>query len=307
MIKPFLLKIYNLTRINALRVCPRLATKVEFRLKTGYWPDLENPKTFNEKLTWMKFFWYDQLAVQCADKYAVRDFVRKRGLENILNPLYGVYEKVDEIDFPGLPGAFVLKVTNGCGLNIICKNKQELDWEATKEKIRHWQKGNYYQHNLEWVYRDIKPRIVCERFIETPDGKPPKDYKVFCFNGEPKMLFVATDRIDHQTKFDFYTLNWEHIPVKNHYPNASELAQKPERLEEIIAMSKILSKGFPHVRVDFYIESGEIIFGEMTFFHFSGNVAFEPFKYDLEFGKYLSLPRKNFYKGYNKQGAIEDS
>ncbi len=289
MIKKVMINSYQHLRTIALKIFPITTTKIEFRLNTGYWPNLKNPETFNEKLTWMKFFWYDPLAVQCADKYDVREFVRQRGLESILNPLFGVYDDVDEIDFFGLPESFVLKVAHGCGFNIICENKQELDWEETKEKIRRWQKINYYHQNLEWVYRDIKPRIVCEKFIQTSDGKPPKDYKVFCFNGEPRFLFVATDRIDHKTKFDFYTLDWEHIPVKNHYPNASEPLEKPERLEDMIAMSRIISKGFPHVRVDFYIESGEIIFGEMTFFHFSGNVPFEPFEYDLEFGKYLSL------------------
>jgi hypothetical protein len=277
-------------RTHAFNNFPKLITKLDFRRNAGYWPNLKNPVTFNEKLTWLKLYWRDPLAIKCADKYDVREFIRERGLADILIDLYGVYDNVEDIDFEQLPTRFALKVTHGCGYNVICTDKEKLNWEEIKRKIQYWQGLSYYDHSLEWIYKDIKPKIICEKFIETSDGKPPKDYKVFCFNGEPEMLFVASDRINNQTKFDFYTSDWGHIPVKNHYPNSSGELPRPAELEQILEMSRKLSDGFPHVRVDFYIEEGRIIFGEMTFFHFSGNQPFEPFQYDIEFGKYLTLP-----------------
>ena len=279
-------------RVIMFDYIPELVIKLEFRRNAGYWPNLKNPVTFNEKLTWLKLYWRDHKAVQCADKYAVRNFVIERGLSSILNDLYGVYDSVEEIDFDGLPSKFVLKVTHGCGYNIICIDKAKLDWDETKRKLKYWQGINYFNYSLEWPYREIKPKIVCERYIQTADGKPLKDYKVFCFDGEPRMLFVASDRINGKTKFNFYTCDWESIPVENHYPRSSEALPRPEQLEEILEISRKLSKGFPHVRVDVYIESGTVIFGEMTFFHMSGNQPFSPFKYDVEFGKYLTLQMK---------------
>lgn len=277
-------------RTQAYNIYPKLITKIDFKRNAGYWPNLKNPVTFNEKLTWLKLYWRDPKAIQCADKYGVREFVRERGLVDILIELYGVYDNVEDIDFEQLPTKFALKVTHGCGYNVICTDKEKLNWEEIKRKVLYWQGLNYYDHSLEWVYKDIKPRIICEKFIETSDGKPPKDYKVFCFNGEPKMLFVASDRVNNQTKFDYYTCEWEHLTVKNHYANSSGELPRPAELEQILEMSRKLSEGFPHVRVDFYIEEGRIIFGEMTFFHFSGNQPFEPFQYDIDFGKYLTLP-----------------
>ena len=272
---------------------PKAVVAIEFRRNAGYWPNLKNPQTFNEKLTWLKLYWRDPLAVTCADKYAVRDFVAERSDVNILNQMFGVFDKVEDIDFDQLPDRFVLKITHGCGYNIFCKSKSDFDWEEAKRRLSKWQETNYSSYSLEWVYKDIKPKIICEKYIETKDDKPPRDYKVFCFNGEPKMLFVASDRIGDKTKFDFYTCNWERIPVKNHYPNNPEQIERPRELEELLRYSRKLSHGFPHVRVDYYIESGKIIFGEMTFFHFSGNQPFEPFEYDLEFGKYLTLFPRN--------------
>lgn len=283
---------FNMIRYIAFRVWPEAILKLQFKRRTGYSLDLENPQTFNEKVQWLKLYWYDPKATICADKYMVRGYVKEKGLGHLLNDLYGVYDDVEDINLDELPDEFVMKVNHGCGQNLICTDKTNLDWNAEKKKFKQWLKKSHYLKSLEWVYRDIQPKIIVERLIKTTDGKLPKDYKVFCFNGEPKCIFVTTDRgID--TKFDFYDLDWNYIPVKNHHPNSREILERPSKLDDILEYSKILSEGFPHMRVDFYLEGGKIIFGECTFFHFSGNEPFEPIKYDYKLGEYLDLSMGN--------------
>lgn len=284
--------IFNLIRFTAFKILPEVTLKIEFKRHAGYKLNLKNPQTFNEKLQWLKLYWFDPKATVCADKYLVRKFVENKGLGFLLNDLYGVYDNVDDINIDTLPDEFVMKVTHGCGQNLICTDKSKLNWDVEKRKFKKWLKRSHYYYSLEWVYRDIKPRIIVEKLIKTKDGKPPKDYKIFCFDGEPKCLFVATDRGEHTTKFDFYDLDWNYIPVKNHYPNSGEILPRPKELDDILKYSKILSKGFPHMRVDFYIENDRVIFGECTFFHFSGMEPFEPIEFDYKLGSYLELPKK---------------
>ncbi|GMQ60450.1 ATP-grasp fold amidoligase family protein [Vallitalea sediminicola] len=288
----FIQDMFNLIRFTAFKIRPEAILKIEFKRHAGYKLNVKNPQTFNEKLQWLKLNWYDPNATICADKYSVRKFVEDRGLGHLLNDLYGVYDNVDDINIDSLPSEFVMKVTHGCGQNLICTDKSKFNWGTEKKMFNKWLKISHYYDSLEWVYRDIKPRIIVEKLIKTNDEKCPKDYKIFCFNGEPKCLFVATDRGEHTTKFDFYDLEWNHLTVKNHYPNSGEILIRPKELNEILEYSKILSKGFPHVRVDFYIENNKVIFGECTFFHFSGSEPYEPMKFDYEMGKYLKLPKK---------------
>ncbi|HHX81325.1 MAG TPA: hypothetical protein GX692_09735 [Acholeplasmataceae bacterium] len=285
--------IINYIRFKAFVLYPEATISFEYKRRIGYKPDLKNPKTYNEKLQWLKLYWYDPKATICADKYLIREYVESKGLKHILNELYGVYDNVEQIDFQKLPEKFVMKVTHGCGQNLICKDKSKINWKKEKRKFKIWLRTNHYYNSLEWVYKDIKPRIIVEKLIETQDNKPPKDYKFFCFNGEPKYIFVASDRGENTTKFDFYDLEWNHLAVKNHYPNSNEAIPKPLKLQDMIEHSKVLSKGFPHVRVDFYMEKEKVIFGELTFFHFSGSEPFEPIDFDYKMGEYLELPNKN--------------
>lgn len=281
--------IFSFIRYKSFEKFPKFTLKAEFRRHVGYSLNLDNPKTFNEKLQWLKINWYDKNATVCADKYAVRAFVEEKGLGHILNDIYGVYDSVDDIEIDKLPEEFVMKVTHGCGQNLICTDKSKLNWKEEKENFKKWMNVSHYYQSLEWVYRDIKPRIIVEKLIKTSDGKPPKDYKVFCFNGEPKLLFVASDRGKKTTKFDFYDIEWNLLNLKQYYPNSGVKLDKPKQLEEILEYSKIISKEFPHARVDFYIEEDKVIFGECTFFHFSGTQAFEPIEYDYKLGSYLNL------------------
>lgn len=283
---------FDLMRYVAFKLFPKTIIKLEFKRHAGYKLDLKNPKSFNEKLQWLKLNWYDSRATICADKYSVREYIKDKGLEHILNDIYGVYESVEEIDFELLPNEFVMKVTHGCGQNLVCKDKSKINWNYEKKRFEKWLKTSHFYDSLEWVYKDIKPRIIVEKLINTADGKPPKDYKIFCFDGVPRYLFVASDRGEYTTKFDFYDCEWNKIDVTNYYPNSSTLIEKPNELAEILKYAEILSSGFPHMRVDFYIEQGNVIFGECTFFHFSGSQSFNPKEFDYEMGKYLKLPTK---------------
>lgn len=198
--------------------------------------------------------------------------------------LYGVYNDAEEIDFDSLPKSFVLKCNHGSGSVICCKDKSELDIKETKIKLNAWLKEDYAKTHAELSYVGIVPRIICERFLKTEDGKPPKDYKIFCSYGVPKFLYVASDRYDGHTKFDYYDLEWNWINVKNDHPNAGPVLPKPVNLAEMLTLASKLSKPFPLVRVDLYNENNEIIFGELTFCHCSGVAAFQPDSYDKYFG-----------------------
>ena len=285
--------IYVFVRFAAFAIIPKLTLSIDFKRHVGYKLNLKDPKTYNEKLQWLKLNWFDPKATICADKYTVREFVAEKGLGHTLNELYCVYDCADNINFEELPDQFVMKVTHGCGQNLVCLDKSQINWEAEKKTLNKWLKMSHYYNSLEWVYKGIIPRIVVEKLIQTEDGKLPKDYKVFCFNGEPKCIYVVQDRsMDPDTKrFDFYDCNWNHINVKNHYPNSEKILPKPKELGRLLDYSRVLSAGFPHARIDFYIENGNIIFGECTFFHFSGHGPFEPMEFDYKMGEYLTLPK----------------
>lgn len=286
-------EVFDIIRFISFCLLPVTTIKAEFWRHTGYRLNLKNPITYNEKLQWLKLYWRDPNAIICADKYEVREYLEKKGLKHLLNELYFVFEDVNDINFQELPEKFILKTTHGCGQNIICRDKRELNWEKERKKLRKWLKRNQFFYSYEWMYKEIRPRIILERLIETSDGKAPVDYKVFCFHGEPKCLYVVTDRGENTTRFDFYDLDWNHIAVENNYPNNIKLMKRPKELEELLEYSRIISQGFPHMRVDFYIEEGRIIFGECTFFHSSGSGPFKPRDFDYQLGQYLNLPKSN--------------
>lgn len=255
-------------------------------INLGYRMNLDNPTTFNEKINWYKINYKNELMVKCTDKWLVRDFISKKGLDKILVKNYGLYNKIEDIDLEKLPEQFVVKVTGDSGGVFVCKNKGTF-FKDVGCKFSNLNQ-DYSSSNKEWPYHFIDNKIIVEELINTKDGHAPKDYKFFCFNGEPKFLFVASER-DVDVKFDFFDLEWNHINVKQGHLNSKIKIEKPERLEEMLEVCRKLSKDFPHVRVDLYYENNKIYFGELTFFHFSGMTAFHPQKYDKIFGDYFNL------------------
>ena len=256
---------------------------------------LDSPQTFNEKLQWLKLHDRKPEYTTMVDKYAVKMYVADIIGEKYIIPTLGVWNHFDEIDFDKLPNQFVLKCTHDSGGIVICKDKNKLDLKSAKKKIEKSLKQNYYWSGREWPYKDVKPRIIAEEYMIDESGYELKDYKFFCFNGEPKMMFIATDR-GSDTKFDFYDMEFNHLPFTNGHPNANKQIKKPKNYSTMLALSAKLSFGIPHVRVDFANINGKIYFGELTFFHWSGLVPFEPEEWDYKLGSWLKLPERKFFE-----------
>lgn len=263
-----------------------------FKNRVGYWPHLNHPRTFNEKLQWLKLNDRHAEYTQMVDKIDAKKYVASIIGEKYIIPTLGVWDSVDEIEWDKLPNQFVIKVSSDSGGIVVCKDKQKLDIEKAKEKLTNGWGKNYYVHNKEYPYRDLTPRIIAEEYKEDESGYELRDYKIFCFNGEPKILFVASDRqkAGEDTKFDFFDLNWNHLPFTNGHPNSKEHIAKPKNFEEMLEIAKKLSVGIPQVRIDLYNCNGQIYFGEITFFHWSGMTAFDPVEWDFKLGKMIKLP-----------------
>lgn len=263
-----------------------------FPLCVGYKLNLEYPKTYNEKLQWLKLFDRNPEYTKMVDKIEAKKYVASIIGEEYIIPTLAEYDFAEDIDFDSLPNSFVLKCTHDSGGIIICKDKTKLDKNKAIKNLNKWLKVNYFYQNREWPYKNVKPRIICEEYKVDESGFELKDYKWFCFNGEAKALFIATDRskLDEETKFDFFDVDFNHLPFTNGHPNALLKPRKPVGFEKMKELASKLSKGFPHIRVDFYDINGKIYFGELTFFHWSGIVPFNPEKWDYIFGSWISLP-----------------
>lgn len=255
--------------------------------------DFDRPKTYNEKLQYLKLYNRNPLYTKLVDKYEVKEYVKNIIGEEYIIPTLGVWESFDEIDFKKLPEQFVLKCTHDSGGLVIVNDKSKFDKKKAKRKIEHCLKRNYFYNNREWPYKDIKPRIIAEKYMVDESGYELKDYKFFCFDGKAKSMFIATDRsADTETCFDFYDMNFEHLPFINGHPNSNKDIKKPEKFDEMIKISEKLSKDLTHARVDLYNINGKIYFGEITFFHWSGLVPFVPEEWDYKFGEWIQLPKE---------------
>jgi hypothetical protein len=260
-----------------------------FKKHLGYKLNLKNPKTYNEKLQWLKLNDRKPEYVQMVDKYEVRKYVADKIGEEHLILLLGVWDTFDAINFDKLPDKFVLKNTHDSGSVYICNGKQNFDVRDAKKKISKALKRNYYYSRKEWPYKNIKPRIIAEQFMVDESGKELKDYKFFCFDGVPELFYVATDR-PHDTRFDFYDINFNHLPFKQVHPWSTKNIVKPEGFSEMLEIAAKLSQNIPHVRVDLYNINGKIYFGELTFFHEAGLGPFKPEVWDKILGDKLKLP-----------------
>lgn len=253
--------------------------------------DLDHPKTFSEKLQWIKLYDHNELYTRIVDKYAVKDYIASKIGQEYIIPTIGVWSDFDEIDFGKLPDSFVLKCTHDSGGLVICKDKSKLDIKKARKKIMKSLKRNFYLLGREWPYKNVKPQIIAEPYISDSNGEL-NDYKFFCFSGQPKMLFVASDRgID--TRFDFFDMDFNHLSFEQGHPNSTKSLKKPDGFDQMKELAVKLSEGFPEVRVDFYNVDGRIYFGELTLFHFSGFVPFEPEEWDRKLGDWIVLPTSN--------------
>lgn len=263
----------------------------QFRAVYGRDPDLASPAIFDEKIQWYKLNYRRPLMTDLTDKFKVRNYVEERGLGHLLNELHGVYDRPEEIPFADLPTRFVLKANHGCKWNIICKNKPELDWEAAKRQLAEWLEMNYFDYGREWAYKDIQPRIICERYLENAEFGELVDYKFYCYDGVPKVVFVCCGRFSPGgVRYDAYDMDWEPIPVSKGKPAARLDLARPSEFNEMRDIAHTLSEGFPFLRVDLYSVEGRIYFGELTFYPDNGIVPFSPAQFNRYFGDLFKLP-----------------
>ncbi|MBQ4528070.1 MAG: glycosyl transferase [Clostridia bacterium] len=262
--------------------------KLKYRVHMDKKLDLDNPKTYNEKLQWLKLNDRKPEYTTMVDKYAVREYIKDKIGEEYLIPLIGAWDSVEEIDFDSLPNEFVLKCNHDSGGLVICKDKTSLDIASAKKKLSKAMKRDFYKLSREWPYKNVKRKIIAEKFMVDESGTELKDYKFFCFDGKCEFMFIATDR-PHDTKFDFYDMDFNHLPFTQGHPNATKEIQKPKAFDEMKELAQKLSKGIKQVRIDFYEINGKVYFGEITFFHYSGFTPFEPEEWDYKFGELINL------------------
>lgn len=255
-------------RVFISKNIPYLYSRYFYRLNTGKNLDYKCPRDINEKLFWLSRYWKNSLVVKCADKYLVREYVKDCDAEEILVPLYNIYDNVDEIDITVLPESFVLKTNNGYSNNIICKDKAKIDIYELKMKLSNWLNQSFGYETAEYHYTKISPKIICEKYLSSDSEVSLIDYKIHCLNGKPYSILVCSERDieNHKLILSSYSLNWERQSfLINEEEHQNYWIEKPTKLDEMLRYAEKLSKPFPYVRVDFYYVENKIYFGEMTF------------------------------------------
>lgn len=256
--------------------------------------NLNVPVTFNEKLQWLKLYDRRPEYTVMVDKYKAREYIAEKIGGEYLIPLIGVWDSPEEIDFDALPEQFAMKCNHNSGLGMcICTDKSELDVKQVKRELRKGLKQDYYLSGREWPYKDVPRKIIAEQFMKSDAGGL-TDYKIHCFNGEPRVILVCKDRfLPTGLTEDFFSPDWEHLDIcRPKHPNASQPIPQPEELSQMLSLARTLSEGIPFLRVDFYIIEHQIYFSELTFFPASGFEKFVPEKWDRILGSWLTLPEK---------------
>lgn len=280
-------------RLHIDRKIPdKLFVSLQFQGKMKEKLDLNNPKSFNAKLQWIKLFDRNPEYTTMVDKALAKDYVASRLSKDLIVPTLGVWDTFDEIDFDSLPDQFVLKCTHDSGGIVICRDKKTLDMAMAKAKLEHCLKQEYFYNNREWPYKNVKPRILAEKYLDMPDGM--LDYKFYCFNGEPKYLYVSVGMDNHLTaQMDFLTMDFEKAPFgRLDYKHFETIPQKPFNFEKMKDIARALSRDIPFVRVDLYEVDNKVYFSELTFTPCAGYMPFSPKEYDYKLGEELKLGKE---------------
>lgn len=278
--------------LKFFRILPdKLYTKIKYRVIMGKSINFKNIKTFNEKMQWLKLYDRKPFYTTLVDKYQVRKYIEETIGGDYLIPLLGVYNDYEEIDFQALPKEFVLKPNHTSGDIYICHDNSMIDHDKLKKEIKKWLNRRYYWVHREWPYKNIKPKIICEKYITDGEGSDLKDYKFMCFNGKVKCAFVCSERNSEDgLKVDFYDMDWNIMPFTRRYPLSGNLTPKPKNFENMVQLAEKLSAGFTFLRVDFYEVMVQLFFGELTFYPGAGVEEFTPEEYDYVLGSWLDLP-----------------
>ncbi len=272
--------------------------KIFFKSRLGYKLNLKEPRTFNEKLQWLKLHDKNPKYIRLADKAEVKQIVADMIGEQYVIPTYGVWDKFDDIDFSVLPDKFVLKCTHDSGSVVVVSDKRNFDRLAAKRKISSRLRKNYFYLGREWPYKHIRPRIIAEKYLEDSSQKSAletdslTDYKIMCFHGTARMSFVCTERFSPDgLKVTFYDREWNVLPFERHYKKSMNPMPKPESYEQMIRMAEKLSSGIPFARIDFYESAGRPYFGEITLYPGTGVEEFTPRKWDFRLGQWIDLKK----------------
>lgn len=287
-------KIYRkICRIGEKKIPDKLYLELLYQVRMGERLNLKNPVTFDEKLQWLKLYDRRPEYTDMADKYAVRKYVTDRLGEEYLIPLLGVWERAEEIDFAMLPEQFVLKCTHDSGSVLICKDRKNFDEAAAREKLREKLNINYYYPSREWPYKNIKPRIIAEKYMTDESHVELKDYKIYTFGGKPCLIQVDFGRFTEH-KRNLYTTDWKYIDETIEYPRDPSIQiGRPEKLEEMLLCAGKLAEGTASLRTDFYSINDKIYFGEITFYQEAGFAHFSSEEYARKLGEKIRLPEKN--------------
>lgn len=267
--------------------------KIAYRCRMGKKLNLENPTTFNEKLQRLKLYDRNTLYTQLVDKYEVRKYIAEKIGEEYLIPLLGVWDRFDDIDFEKLPEQFVLKCTHDSGGLVICRDKSKFNKKKARRKINNCLRHNYFWGQREWPYKNIKPRIIAEKYMSEPSINGLIDYKFFCFNGNPEFLYISCGLENHATaSISFFSLDGKLLPFKRKdYKGFNTAPAIPKNIENMKVLAKNLAEyiNSPFIRVDLYEISGKVYFSELTFTACSGMIPFDPPEYDMKIGNMLDL------------------
>lgn len=269
-----------------------LKIKYFYRMKKKL--NLRDPKTYCEKLQWIKLYDRKDLYTKMVDKYEVKKYVADTIGEEYIIPTYGVWDNAEEIDFEALPEQFVLKCTHDSGSIIICKDKSKLNYDEVREKMNKALKKDAFIDGREWPYKNVKRRIIAEKFMIDSEDEELRDYKFFTFNGEPKILYIAQGRGQGKEIFaDFYDMNFKHLDMTIDHKMSVDKPHAPKNFELMKKLAAKLSENTLEVRVDFYEVDGKVYFGELTFFHCSGFIAAKPEKWENQLGDWIDLKKCN--------------
>ena len=274
------------------RMSDKSFLNLTFWIHYGRFVNWENPRTFNEKLQWLKVYNRKPEYTRMVDKYDVKEYVANIIGEEYIIPTIGVWDKVEDVPFDNLPNQYVIKCTHDSGSVCVCKDKNTFDVEKAKKKLAEGLRNNLFYWGREWPYKDVKPRIIAEQFLEDSDKRlnDLRDYKLMCFNGNLMCSFVCSDRFnDKGLKVTFFDKEWKKMPFCRHYPFAEYDIPAPASYNKMVELAEKLSKGIPFVRVDFYEVDGHPYFGEMTFFPGNGVEEFSPEEWDYKLGSWIDL------------------
>ena len=267
--------------------------KLQYRVKFKRKLNLKFPKRFTEKIQWYKLYYKNSIMPKCSDKYLVREYIKSKGLGYILNDLYCVYDSPSEIKLDELPDKFVMKLSNGSGTNILCRDKNKLNEQQVIKQFKSFYFKVKANLGREWPYMKVKPKIVVERLLEDEGhiNNAINDYKIFCYNGQPEYIICVSDRYSDRCNHLVYDTEWNKVRVASEDARIDEDVPKPETLDEMLEIAAKLSEDFPFARIDLYSLENKVYFGEITFYPWSGYMEFEPDEFDFVLGEKFVLTK----------------